>query len=398
MSNYKLFSSESVSRGHPDKIADQISDAIVDAIIEQDPQRARIACETLVKNGLVLLAGEIATSAWVDMEGIVRDVVKNIGYKDAKFGFDCDCIAVINAIGRQSEDIAQGVDREDPYLQGAGDQGLMFGYATDENPEMMPTPISLAHKLMQQHGKLMNQGILTWLGPDAKAQVACVFDGAKCIAIENIVLSTQHTKDIQQKDLHEAVMETIIQPTIPEKLLTKDTRFFINPTGSFLIGGPIADCGLTGRKIIVDTYGGMARHGGGCFSGKDPSKVDRSAAYMARYIAKHIVSARLAKRCEVQIAYAIGLAEPTSIRIDSFGTSKCGDEKLVTMIENVFDLSPYGICQHLNLLRPIYQQTAAYGHFGRLDINLPWEELTLLDKVQQQGLPTVGPVDEDVAR
>ena len=389
MPNYKLFTSESVAAGHPDKIADQISDAIVDAILEQDPKNARVACETLVKNGLVLLAGEIATSAWVDMESLVREVVREIGYKDSKFGFDSDHIAVINAIGRQSEDIARGVDKKDPKMQGAGDQGMMFGYATSETPEMMPVPISIAHKLMQEHGKLVRSDALSWLGPDAKAQVGCIFNEDKCIAIKNVVLSTQHTKEISQKDLQEAVMENIIRPIIPEHLLTKETQYFINPTGSFVVGGPVADCGLTGRKIIVDTYGGMARHGGGCFSGKDPSKVDRSAAYMARYIAKHVVAAKLAHRCEVQLAYAIGVAKPTSIRIDSFGTSVCGDEALVKMVGNIFDLTPYGICKQLNLLQPIYKKTAAFGHFGRMDVEFPWESLNLLDQLQQEGLQKV---------
>lgn len=388
MSNYSVFSSESVSAGHPDKIADQISDAVVDAILAQDPKNARVACETVVKNGLVLLAGEIATTAWVDIEDLVRRVVREIGYHGAKFGFDSECIAVINAIGRQSADIAQGVDKEDKKKQGAGDQGLMFGYATDETREKMPLPILLAHKLMAQQAKLVQSNAVSWMGPDAKAQVACVYDEQDhCVGIKNIVVSTQHTKDISQKDLEEAVREMIIKPVVPEALLSQDTQYFINPTGLFIVGGPVADCGLTGRKIIVDTYGGMARHGGGCFSGKDPSKVDRSAAYMARFVAKHVVEARLAKRCEVQIAYAIGVCEPTSIRVDTFGTAQCSDRDIEKMVANVFDLTPYGIITELDLLRPIYQKTATFGHFGREEF--PWEALNKLEAVQEAGLATI---------
>ena len=385
MSNHSVFSSESVAAGHPDKIADQISDAVVDAILAQDPQNARVACETVVKNGLVLLAGEIATTAWVDMEDLVRSVVRKVGYHGAKFGFDSGCIAVVNAIGRQSEDIARGVDKKERSEQGAGDQGLMFGYATDETEEKMPLPITLAHKLMARQGKLVQDNTLSWMGPDAKAQVACIYnDQDQCVGIKNIVVSTQHTKEVAWKDLVEAVQEMIIKPIVPKELLSKDTQYFINPTGCFIVGGPVADCGLTGRKIIVDTYGGMARHGGGCFSGKDPSKVDRSGAYMARYIAKHIVAAKLARRCEVQIAYAIGIPEPTSVRVDSFGTARCKDRDLEKMITKVFDLTPYGIITELDLLKPIYQKTATFGHFGREEF--PWESLGKLEAVTEFGL------------
>ena len=364
MREYQLFTSESVSEGHPDKLADQISDAILDAILEQDIH-ARVACETLTKTGGVVLAGEISTTANVDFEKIVRDTVLRVGYNSSELGFDGATCAVINMLGKQSPEIAQGVDRSRPEEQGAGDQGLMFGYATHETDVLMPAPIQFSHRLMEKQAQLRKDGTLAWLRPDAKAQVTVRYDGDKPAFIDALVLSTQHDPSISQKDLHEAVMEEIIKPVIPAAMLHKDTKYHINPTGLFVIGGPVGDAGLTGRKIIVDTYGGMARHGGGAFSGKDPSKVDRSAAYAGRYVAKNIVAAGLAERCEIQVSYAIGVAEPTSISVNMFGTGKISDDKIVDFIRQHFDLRPYGITRMLNLLQPMYEQTASYGHFGR---------------------------------
>jgi S-adenosylmethionine synthetase len=373
MSDSFLFTSESVSEGHPDKIADQISDAILDAIIEQDP-KARVACETMVKTGMAIVAGEITTSAWVDMEDIVRDTVLEIGYNSSSMGFDGASCSVLNAIGKQSPDIAQGVDRESAEKQGAGDQGLMFGYATNETDVLMPAPITYAHRLVSRQAEVRKNGTLPYLRPDAKSQVTFVYENNKPVAIDAVVLSSQHDPDISMADLREGVMEEIIKPIIPAELMNADTKYHINPTGRFEIGGPMGDCGLTGRKIIVDTYGGSARHGGGAFSGKDPSKVDRSAAYAARYVAKNIVAAGLADRCEIQLSYAIGVAEPTSISVSTFGTGKLSDAKLTELIRANFDLTPYGILTMLDLIRPIYKQTAAYGHFGREDIDLSWEK------------------------
>ncbi len=373
MSDAFLFTSESVSEGHPDKIADQISDAILDAIIEQDP-KARVACETMVKTGVAIVAGEITTSAWVDIEDIVRATVLEIGYNSSEMGFDGASCSVLNAIGKQSPDIAQGVDRESAEMQGAGDQGLMFGYATNETEVLMPAPITYSHRLVRRQAEVRKNGTLPYLRPDAKSQVTFVYDGGKPVAIDAIVLSSQHAPDVSMADLQEGVMEEIIKPIIPAELVNADTKYHINPTGRFEIGGPMGDCGLTGRKIIVDTYGGSARHGGGAFSGKDPSKVDRSAAYAARYVAKNIVAAGLADRCEIQVSYAIGVAEPTSISVSTFGTGKHPDTKLTELIREHFDLRPYGILGMLDLIRPIYKQTAAYGHFGRDDIDVSWEK------------------------
>lgn len=366
-----LFTSESVSEGHPDKIADQISDAVLDAILKQDP-KARVACETYVKTGMALVGGEITTSAWVDIEELTRKTISDIGYTSSKMGFDANSCAVLNAIGKQSPDINQGVDREDPLEQGAGDQGIMFGYATNEMPNFMPAAISYAHDLMHRQAEVRKKGILPWLRPDAKSQVTLIYENGIIKGVDTIVLSTQHAEDIEQNALHEAVMEEIIKPTLPAEWLTSRTKYFINPTGRFVIGGPMGDCGLTGRKIIVDTYGGAARHGGGAFSGKDPSKVDRSAAYAARYVAKNIVAAGLADRCELQLSYAIGIANPTSIYVNTFGTEKIAHDKIVALIKEFFDLRPYGLIKMLNLIQPIYQKTASYGHFGR-DI-FPWEQ------------------------
>ena len=366
-----LFTSESVSEGHPDKIADQISDAVLDAILRQDP-KARVACETYVKTGMALVGGEITTSAWVDIEELTRKTIYDIGYTSSDMGFDANSCAVLNAIGKQSPDINQGVDRQNPLEQGAGDQGIMFGYATNEMPNLMPAAISYAHDLMRRQAQVRKNGTLPWLRPDAKSQVTLIYQDGKIKGVDTIVLSTQHSEDIEQNTLHEAVMEEIIKPTLPAEWLTARTKYFINPTGRFVIGGPMGDCGLTGRKIIVDTYGGAARHGGGAFSGKDPSKVDRSAAYAARYVAKNIVAAGLADRCELQISYAIGIAHPTSIYVNTFGTEKVAHDKIVALIEEFFDLRPYGLIQMLDLIKPIYQQTASYGHFGR-DI-FPWEK------------------------
>ena len=372
MPSSSLFTSESVSEGHPDKMADQISDAVLDAIIKQDPA-ARVACETLVKTGFVLVAGEITTSAWVDLEPLVREVVCDIGYDHSDLGFDGNACAVLNAIGKQSGDIAQGVDRKDPRKQGAGDQGMMFGYATNETEVLMPAPITLAHRLVKKQSEVRRKGKPGWLRPDAKSQVTMRYEDGRPVAIDAVVLSTQHSPEVSQKTLREAVMDLIIKPVLPKKLVHKGTKFHINPTGRFVIGGPTGDCGLTGRKIIVDTYGGMARHGGGAFSGKDPTKVDRSAAYAARYVAKNIVAAGIAARCEVQLSYAIGVAEPTSVAVETFGTSAIPAERVTALVRRHFDLTPYGIREMLDLHRPIYRATAAYGHFGRDDAKFPWE-------------------------
>ena len=365
-----LFTSESVSEGHPDKIADQISDAVLDAILEQDP-KARVACETYVKTGMVMVGGEVTTSAWVDIEELTRQTVREIGYTGSDMGFDANTCAVLNTIGKQSPDINQGVDKADPKEQGAGDQGIMFGYATNETSVLMPAPITYAHRLMQRQAEVRKNGTLPWLRPDAKSQVTFKYDNNQIVGIDAVVLSTQHSDSISTADLREGVMEEIIKPILPSEWLDKDTKYFINPTGRFVIGGPMGDCGLTGRKIIVDTYGGAARHGGGAFSGKDPSKVDRSAAYAARYVAKNIVAAGLADRCEIQLSYAIGVADPTSIMIETFGTEKVSTDIIVKAVREFFDLRPYGLQEMLNLLRPIYKKTAAYGHFGREEF--PWE-------------------------
>ena len=378
----QLFTSESVSEGHPDKIADQISDAVLDAMIAQDPH-CRVACETLVKTGMVLVAGEITTSAWVDIEQLARKTVNEIGYTDPTLGFDGDSCAVLSAIGKQSPDIALGVDHQGDGEQGAGDQGLMFGYATNETDVFMPAPITYAHRLMHRQMVLRKNGDLSWLRPDAKAQVTMRYLGSKTVGIDSVVLSTQHNPDIERSDLVEAVMEEIIKPVLPEKWIDKNTKFYINPTGRFVIGGPLGDCGLTGRKIIVDTYGGMARHGGGCFSGKDPSKVDRSAAYAARYVAKNIVAAGLADQCEVQISYAIGIAEPIAIRAETFGTGKIDDKQIVKLIRQFFDLRPQHIIRDLNLLRPIYKKTAVYGHFGRNEAEFTWEKTDKIEALRE---------------
>ena len=361
MSNSFVFTSESVSEGHPDKVADQVSDAVLDAILAE-VRRGRVACETLVKTGVVIVAGEVTTDAVIDVEGLVRRTVLDIGYNSSEMGFDGASCGVLNIIGKQSPDIAQGVDRKDPRKQGAGDQGLMFGYATNETDVLMPAAITLSHRLVERQAKVRKQGKLAWLRPDAKSQVTLRYENDKPVAIDAVVLSTQHSDDISTSRLREAVMEEILKPVLPKKWLHKGTKFHINPTGRFVIGGPVGDCGLTGRKIIVDTYGGFARHGGGAFSGKDPSKVDRSAAYAARYVAKNVVAAGLADRCEVQVSYAIGVAEPTSIMVETFGTGKLSRDKLTALVRKHFDLTPYGLRQMLNLARPIYQKTAAYGH------------------------------------
>jgi S-adenosylmethionine synthetase len=369
--NY-LFTSESVSEGHPDKLADQISDAVLDAILAQDPH-ARVACETLVKTGMALVAGEVTTSAWVDIEELARKTILDVGYNSSEVGYDGSTCAVLNAIGKQSSDIAQGVNRKAPEEQGAGDQGLMFGYASDETDVLMPAPIAYAHRLVERQAQVRKAGVLTWLRPDAKSQVTFRYENDRPVGVEAVVLSTQHHPDIRQADLQEAVMEEIIKPVLPAQWLSSSTRYHINPTGRFVIGGPVGDCGLTGRKIIVDTYGGMARHGGGAFSGKDPSKVDRSAAYACRYVAKNIVAAGLAERCEIQVSYAIGVAEPTSISLETFGTGRLSESRLVELVRTHFDLRPYGIVTMLDLIRPIYGKTAAYGHFGRDDADFTWE-------------------------
>jgi S-adenosylmethionine synthetase len=373
-----LFTSESVSEGHPDKVSDQISDAILDAILEQDTS-ARVACETLVKTGMVVLAGEITSRAIIDFEKIVRNTVLEIGYNSSDLGFDGASCAVINAVGKQSPDIAQGVDRDTAENQGAGDQGLMFGYATNETDVLMPAPITFSHRLVRRQAEVRKNRTLPWLRPDAKSQVTFKYKDGVPVAIDAVVLSTQHSADVSLADLREGVMEEIIKPVLPREWVGEATKYHINPTGRFEIGGPMGDCGLTGRKIIVDTYGGTARHGGGAFSGKDPSKVDRSAAYAARYVAKNIVAAGLADRCEIQVSYAIGVAEPTSISVETFGTGKVSDGRLTALIRENFDLRPYGILQMLDLLRPIYRPTAAYGHFGREDLDLSWERTDKAD-------------------
>ena len=381
MAEQHLFTSESVSEGHPDKVADQISDAILDAIFEQDTA-ARVACETMVNTGMVIISGEITTSAWVDMSRVVRETVKEIGYNSSEMGFDWESCAVLTSIDQQSADIAMGVNESEEHEQGAGDQGLMFGYASNETDVLMPAPITYAHQLVRRQAEVRKNGTLSWLRPDAKSQVTFRYDDHKPVGIDAVVLSTQHEPDIEQKVLREAVMDEIILPVLPAQWIDKDTRFYINPTGRFVIGGPVGDCGLTGRKIIVDTYGGMARHGGGAFSGKDPSKVDRSAAYAGRYVAKNIVAAGLAERCEVQVSYAIGVAEPTSVMANTFGTGKVSDDCIVELIREHFDLRPKGLIKMLDLLRPIYRQTAAYGHFGRSEADFTWEHTDRADALR----------------
>ena len=378
----KTFTSESVSEGHPDKVADQISDAILDAVISKD-KKARVACETLIKTGMVVLAGEISTNADVDFEKICRKVLIDIGYNSENIGFDGATCTVINALGKQSPDIAIGVDETEQHEQGAGDQGLMFGYACDETEVLMPAPITYAHRLVKRQAEIRNAGYLNFLRPDAKSQISFQYDQKGTPqAIDAVVVSTQHDPDVGLKELRVGVMEEIIRPVLPSNWLHQDTKFFINPTGNFVIGGPGGDCGLTGRKIIVDTYGGMARHGGGAFSGKDPSKVDRSAAYAGRYVAKNIVAAGLASKCEIQISYAIGIAEPTSISIETFGTGKLAESRIETLVRENFDLRPKGLIEMFALIRPIYQQTAAYGHFGREDAMFSWEKTDKADDLQ----------------
>ncbi len=373
MPEYSVFTSESVSEGHPDKVADQISDAVLDAMLAADPD-SRVACETLIKTGIVVVAGEIRTNANVDVDRLVRSVINEIGYNGPDVGFDPEACTVVNALGMQSTDIAMGVDESGDHEQGAGDQGLMFGYATDETDVLMPAPITYAHRLMQMQAEVRRSS-LDFLRPDAKSQLSFRYDDSgKPIGIDTVVLSTQHTPDVDRKTLHEAVMEEIIKPVLPSNWISSDSKIYINPTGQFVIGGPVGDCGLTGRKIIVDTYGGMARHGGGAFSGKDPSKVDRSAAYAIRYVAKNIVAAGLARRCEIQVSYAIGVAEPTSIGIDTFGTGNIADEQIIQLVREHFDLRPKGLIAMLNLKQPIYQSTAAYGHFGRTEDSFSWEK------------------------
>ncbi len=381
MSNYSLFTSESVSEGHPDKMADQISDAVLDAILKDDPN-ARVAVETLVKTGMAIVAGEVRTSTYVDLEDLIRNVILDIGYNSSDVGFDGASCAVLNAIGKQSADIAIGVDEADNKDLGAGDQGLMFGYATNETDVLMPAPIYYSHRLVERQAKLRKEGVLPWLRPDAKSQLTLRYENDKPVAVDAVVLSTQHNEDISLSNLREAVLEEIIKPVLPAEWLHNDTLFHINPTGNFVIGGPLGDCGLTGRKIIVDTYGGMARHGGGAFSGKDPSKVDRSAAYAGRYVAKNIVAAGLAERCEIQVSYAIGVAEPTSISVNTFGTGKLDDDKIASLVREHFDLRPRGIIEMLDLKRPIYRQTAAYGHFGRELADFTWENTDKADALK----------------
>lgn len=384
MSNRNVFTSESVAEGHPDKLADQISDAILDAIFTIDTQ-ARVACETVVKSGMVLITGEITTSAWVDMEKVAREVVRDVGYNQHQYGFDADTCVVLTAISKQSPDIAMGVDESKDKEIGAGDQGMMFGYATTETPVLMPAPIYYSHQIMRRAAKVRKSGILKWLRPDGKCQLTLVYENGKPVAIDCVVLSHQHDPDVSRKELVDGVMEEIIKPVLPAQWLHRNTQYFINPTGRFVIGGPVSDAGLTGRKIIVDTYGGMARHGGGCFSGKDPTKVDRSAAYMARYVAKNIVSAGLAERCEVQLSYAIGVAEPTSVRIDTFGTGKASEYDISRWVREHFELKPRGIINSLNLLRPIYLPTATYGHFGREEATFSWEKTDKVQALQQSA-------------
>jgi S-adenosylmethionine synthetase len=387
MGNSYLFTSESVSEGHPDKIADQISDAVLDAILMQD-KRGRVACETLVKTGVVVVAGEVTTSAWVDVEALVRKTVLDIGYDSSEMGFDGASCGVVNIIGKQSPDIAQGVDRKDEKKQGAGDQGLMFGYATNETDVLMPAAITLAHRLVKRQADVRKKGKLAWLRPDAKSQITLRYENHVPVGIEAVVLSTQHSEEVSTKMLREAVMEEILKPVLPTKWIDKRTKYHINPTGRFVVGGPVGDCGLTGRKIIVDTYGGFARHGGGAFSGKDPSKVDRSAAYGARYVAKNIVAAGLAERCEVQVSYAIGVAEPTSIMVETFGTGTISNERLTALVRKHFDLTPYGLRQMLDLVRPIYQKTASYGHFGRTESEFSWERTDKAEELARDAKST----------
>jgi len=376
-----IFTSESVSEGHPDKVADQISDAMLDALLAQDPS-SRVACETLVKTGMVLLAGEITTDAWVDTEQLVREVVRDIGYDDPAIGFDWQSCAVLSAIGKQSPDIARGVDESEAKEQGAGDQGLMFGFACNETDALMPAPIYYAHELVKRQAKMRKTKVLPWLRPDAKSQVTFRYEEGRPVAVDAVVVSTQHAPEIPQAAIHEAVVDEIILKVIPREWIHSETRFYINPTGQFVIGGPVGDCGLTGRKIIVDTYGGMARHGGGAFSGKDPSKVDRSAAYMGRYVAKNLVAAGLAERCEIQISYAIGVAEPTSITIETFGTGRIAEDRMVEIVRDHFDLRPRGLIHELDLLRPIYRHAAAYGHFGRSEPEFTWERTDKADALR----------------
>ena len=382
MSEYSVFTSESVSEGHPDKMADQISDAVLDAIIAQDPH-ARVAVETMVKTGMAIIAGEVTTNCYVDLEDIVRKVIVDIGYDSSDVGFDGATCAVLNAIGKQSADISMGVDEKEDKQIGAGDQGLMFGFATNETDTLMPAPLFYSHRLVERQAKLRKNGVLPWLRPDAKSQVTMRYENGKPVAIDAVVLSTQHSPNISLSDLREAVLEEVIKPVLPAEWLHDKTLYHINPTGNFVIGGPMGDCGLTGRKIIVDSYGGMARHGGGAFSGKDPTKVDRSAAYAGRYVAKNIVAAGLAAKCEIQVSYAIGVAEPTSISINTFGTGKVGDDVIIKLVREIFDLRPRGIIEMLDLRRPIYRETAAYGHFGRELPNFTWEKTDKADELRK---------------
>ncbi|MBE64735.1 MAG: methionine adenosyltransferase [Porticoccaceae bacterium] len=382
MQNYNLFTSESVSEGHPDKMADQISDAVLDSILKDDPE-SRVAVETMVKTGMAIIAGEVRTNTYVDLEDVVRKVITDIGYDNSDVGFDGNNCAVLNAIGKQSGDIAMGVDASETKDVGAGDQGLMFGYATDESDALMPAPIHFSHLLVKKQADVRKNNTLPWLRPDAKSQLTFKYENGKPVSIDAVVLSTQHSPNVSLSDLKDGVIEEIIKPVLPEQWIHKDTKFHINPTGQFIIGGPVGDCGLTGRKIIVDTYGGMARHGGGAFSGKDPTKVDRSAAYAGRYVAKNIVASGLAEKCEIQISYAIGVSEPTSISIDTYNTGKLEDSVIANIVKEEFDLRPRGLIEMLDLKRPIYQRTAAYGHFGRDDIDLPWEKTDKLDVLKK---------------
>ena len=382
MQNYNLFTSESVSEGHPDKMADQISDAVLDSILKDDPE-SRVAVETMVKTGMAIIAGEVRTNTYVDLEDVGRKVITDIGYDNSDVGFDGNNCAVLNAIGKQSGDIAMGVDASETKDVGAGDQGLMFGYATDESDALMPAPIHFSHLLVKKQADVRKNNTLPWLRPDAKSQLTFKYENGKPVSIDAVVLSTQHSPNVSLSDLKDGVIEEIIKPVLPEQWIHKDTKFHINPTGQFIIGGPVGDCGLTGRKIIVDTYGGMARHGGGAFSGKDPTKVDRSAAYAGRYVAKNIVASGLAEKCEIQISYAIGVSEPTSISIDTYNTGKLKDSVIANIVKEEFDLRPRGLIEMLDLKRPIYQKTAAYGHFGRDDIDLPWEKTDKLDVLKK---------------
>ena len=382
MQNYNLFTSESVSEGHPDKMADQISDAVLDSILKDDPE-SRVAVETMVKTGMAIIAGEVRTNTYIDLEDVVRRVITDIGYDNSDVGFDGNNCAVLNAIGKQSGDIAMGVDASETKDVGAGDQGLMFGYATDESDALMPAPIHFSHLLVKKQADVRKNNTLPWLRPDAKSQLTFKYEKGKPVSIDAVVLSTQHSPNVSLSDLKDGVIEEIIKPVLPEQWIHKDTKFHINPTGQFIIGGPVGDCGLTGRKIIVDTYGGMARHGGGAFSGKDPTKVDRSAAYAGRYVAKNIVASGLAEKCEIQISYAIGVSEPTSISIDTYNTGKLEDSVIANIVKEEFDLRPRGLIEMLDLKRPIYQKTAAYGHFGRDDIDLPWEKTNKLDVLKK---------------